>query len=78
MNINAAPNSSVAVTVEVEQGKVEVKAKNEHVSAPKVDEPKVSQPSQPSGPDPTNPRSRSKPAGPIEARLQLRQQLATE
>ena len=51
VNINAAPNSSVAVTVEVEQGKVEVKAKNEHVSAPKVGEPKVSQPSQPSPPD---------------------------
>lgn len=52
VRISAAPSSSVAVTVEVGPGKVEVKAKSEHVS-----QPTVSQPSQPSPPDqPSKPK----------------------
>jgi hypothetical protein len=45
VNITGTPGAVVSVTVEVEPGKVEVRAKSEHVS-----EPKVSQPSQPSKP----------------------------
>src|SRR5262245_50536443 len=48
VNVTGAPGAVVAVTVEVAPGKVEVKAKNEHVSPPNGSN--VSQPSEPSEP----------------------------
>ena len=55
VNVSGAPGSVVSVTVEVGPGKVEVKAKNEHVSPPKVGQVgEPSQPSQPSKPSQTS------------------------
>ncbi len=54
VNVSAKPGTVVNVTVEVRPGRVEVKAKGEHVSQPsKVSEPsKPSEPSKRSGPNP--------------------------
>jgi hypothetical protein len=49
--VTSAPGAVVAVTVEVGDNKVEVKAKNEHVSEPKVSQP--SPPDEPSKPKPS-------------------------
>jgi hypothetical protein len=46
VNVTGAPGAVVAITVEVAPGKVEVKAKNEHVSEPSVDQSEPSKPSQ--------------------------------
>ena len=66
VNVSATPNSVVAVTVEVEPGKVEVKAKSEHVS-----EPSVRQPSEPSPPDPRPTLEAEAELGQFEERFQL-------
>lgn len=52
--VTSAPGTVVAVTVEVGDNRVEVKAKNERVSPPKVSQP--SQPSQPSKPSQPKPK----------------------
>jgi hypothetical protein len=57
VNVSGAPGAVVAVTVEVGPGKVEVKAKNEHVGEPSVSQP--SEPSKPSTPSQTSSRSGS-------------------
>jgi hypothetical protein len=59
VNVTGAPGAVVAITVEVAPGKVEVKAKNEHVSEPSANQSEPSEPSVPSKPSQTSSRSGS-------------------